>query len=327
MYYDFIDGKATVPTYQSVIETTEESQHADTAKQVNYLKELNRFGFITIDSQNGVEERKYNTITGFPDAKKVYYAGEFQRAYVEGFIPSFLAQALEKNILHEPLFMLRKSLNGYHQMIKDTQRCTDPSSRCLVTYFEEQETKTSEIIREPYTYFSGQNRLDALEHIDNFIERHLDEGAWNVFMDNLDYVGFIDPVWGRESWLTSTVLKYLKLVSSNIQKTWTESCMIYDDSDLKTLQEDFIFKNKITNSEEQQLVNQASKREMCYLWSFDTSVSPKVLDSLRQRYATYKQLDDAQIRRYKIKAAKQEKELKERNARERKRLYGEDAKE
>src|SRR5437867_263102 len=75
LYIDYLDGKTDeVPTHFGKL-------NEDTIKQLQPIRELNVFGLLTTDSQNGLINEGKNLTT-------------YQRSYITGLMPTFLAKKL-----------------------------------------------------------------------------------------------------------------------------------------------------------------------------------------------------------------------------------------
>ena len=182
-FYLYFEGKiAYLPHYRGKL-------CADTIAQLDLIKEINRLGFLSVDSQNGLSEHLPSTIQSETNFCQK------QRAYIEGFLPAERAVAFIDQFNQMDLIA---------NIVEVGVNCSDSQSSGIAV------TMHSWIENNEY-------KIEFPTHI------HLDGDGYDTWgsilmwispdanIDKIYYIQLIDPIWGRKDFLLQTMINILQV--------------------------------------------------------------------------------------------------------------------
>jgi hypothetical protein len=186
------------------METWKSEDDTDTLKVVDRLKQLNKLGFVTTESQTGgIQEG-----IGVGKFKgKPYYIK--QRAYILAITTPKIYEKLKQKIsFNTELIMMARPSNKSILIIKERDLLFDKTQKIPVT-IQKKNNKFEAItnmISFTEFYSNGWNHLH--EMLDKKILS--DKNIQKNICENTILVQIFDPVWNRESYLFDSILKVIK---------------------------------------------------------------------------------------------------------------------
>jgi hypothetical protein len=221
LYFDFLNGKIKeVPTYSGPLED-------DTINQLNDLRELNSLGFLTIDSQDGLD--KYETIKENEKTIKIHTQ---QRAYVTGIMPKIFADKLRYELrTSSNILFMTCDFKSCNEDRKTEKICYDMAYSIPLT-IETVDNDEGKIFTASRTIID----CDELYTLSQIFSKNLHKIVLSEFMA----VKALDIKFGRSKMLVLTLNTILKKILSEMNQTWLESCNIYSDWGIEKIKEKVI---------------------------------------------------------------------------------------
>jgi hypothetical protein len=272
LFRDFLDGNSMIPTYAEPLF----GLLGDTKEQLSTIKKLNDLSFLTLDSQDGLEELSDKGVT------------TYQRAYIFGFMPTIIAELLKQDLaLSDVLFSTVPIKKGKFLC----EIVADVENKQAENEDENQGRFRDGILEIPltiekmpdgtqrfYTNYPMYVNCQDLNTLSIFLEIEKNNPKLKeIFINDYSFVNCVDTVWKRPKYLANVLVSRLEKVIKTLAVKWEESCSIFTPFDNDKL----IQTIKTTYPElKTEGIEKLTKTELCLILTLQEVRSKFILDGI-----------------------------------------------